>query len=45
MTRIVRAWFVYVRNGGFARAEVVDEEEEFFRAFDVTPIERKQERE
>ena len=35
LTLIVCAWFVYLLNGGFARAEVVDEEEEFFKVFDI----------
>jgi len=45
LVRLLRAWFVYVRSGGFAKAEIIDEEEGIFRAMDPTPGERRQERE
>jgi len=34
-----------VRSGGFAKAEIIDDEEGLFRAMDPTPGERKRERE
>ena len=42
---MLRAWFTYIRSGGFAKAEVVDEEEGLFRSMDPTPGERRGERE
>mmetsp|Transcript_60816 Transcript_60816/g.125298 ORF Transcript_60816/g.125298 Transcript_60816/m.125298 type:complete len:603 (+) Transcript_60816:1090-2898(+) len=45
LARQLRAWFVYVRSGGFARAEIIDDEEGLFRAMDPTQGERRQERE
>jgi len=45
LVRILRAWFTYVRSGGFAKAEIIDEEEGLFRSMDPTPAERRGERE
>jgi len=43
--RCLRAWFTYVRSGGFAKAEIIDEEEGLFRSMDPTPLERRNKRE
>jgi len=43
--RNLRAWFMYVRSGGFAKAEIIDEEEGLFRSMDPSPAERRSERE
>jgi len=45
LAKLLRAWFVCVRSGGFARAEIVDQEEGLFRSMDQTPGERRQDRE
>jgi len=45
LARQLRAWFVYVRSGGFAKAEIIDDEEGLFRTMDPTLVERKRERE
>mmetsp|Transcript_62463 Transcript_62463/g.129732 ORF Transcript_62463/g.129732 Transcript_62463/m.129732 type:complete len:642 (-) Transcript_62463:1730-3655(-) len=44
VARLMRAWFLYVRSGGFARAEIINEEEGLFRSMDQSPAERRQDR-
>jgi len=45
LSRLVRAWFVCVRSGGFTKAEIIDDEEGLFRSMDQTPLERRSDRE
>jgi len=45
LIRRLRGWFFVARNGGLARAEVVDEEESLFGAEDVSPATKKRDRE
>jgi len=45
LIRRLRGWFFVARNGGLARAEVVDEEESLFGAEEIAPAAKKKERE
>ena len=38
LSRLLKGWYLYQRSGGFARAEIVDEEEELFLALDPSPV-------